>query len=538
MGCKALFPSRSMRDLALFAVSIVFILNSQKQAHGQAAQIDIGGPPGAFKGRGKLGPAVGAASESDFSLNLGSQAPLSGLAGPGGSHVPSANLNPPSVPMFQPPTRFTQAVTPPSMPVPAYGAVEVAASPERIVGPPQGMTLDQAIELFMKRNLAILALEYEIPMAQADVVTAGLRANPVFYADEQLIPYGNYSYIRPGGPAQVDININYPVDISHKRKYRKRTYESAKKVTEAQLQDSVRNQIDNLYTVYIDVVDAMQNLKYSQIYMAGVTRVLEKTQARYDQGQIKLPEVEAVLVNKQQAEIDVRERVQFLQAKLRTLAFYLNLDPPDADRLQVRTIFFDPRPLPGTQESLTRTALDFRPDMTVQRFALDRAQNDVRLSMAERYSDVYVLYQPYTFQNNNWLGLKSAYSWTIGATVPMPIYNRNQGNIARAKLNVDQTRLEVSGQEKQVAWEVDAAIREFEVSRVNMIDLNERVIKTARRVRDGAYTRWDTGATSVLEYLDAQKDFNDIAKRLSDAVTRHRRAMLDLNTAVGVRLLP
>lgn len=440
--------------------------------------------------------------------------------------------------MRQPPARFNVQPVQPATPVATYGSVETTGELERVVGPPGGMTLDQAIETMIKQNLAILALQYEIPMAEADVVTAGLRANPIFYADMQLIPYGNYSNARPGGQTQTDVNINYPLDLSRKRKYRKIVYERAKKVTEAQLQDAVRQQIDNLYTVYVDVVDAMQNLKYSEIYLAGINKVLEKTQAKFDQDQIKYSDVEAVMVTKQQSEIDVRERRRTLEVRLRTLAFTINLAPEVANNLAIRTIFYDARELPGTHESLTRTALDFRPDMMLQRFGLDRAHADVRLSLAERYSDVYLLWQPYTFQNNNYLGLKSAYSWTLGATIPMPIYNRNQGNIARARLNVDQTKIEVSGQEKQVAFDVYAAIVEFEISRDNMVDLNNRVIKTARRVRDSAYNKWDLGATSVLEYLDAQKDFNDLAKRLTDAVTRHRRAMLDLNTAVGIRVMP
>ena len=54
-------------------------------------------------------------------------------------------------------------------------------------------------------------------MAEADILTANLRANPIFYADTQLIPYGHYSFLRPGGPPQSDININYPLDVSFKR---------------------------------------------------------------------------------------------------------------------------------------------------------------------------------------------------------------------------------------------------------------------------------------------------------------------------------
>ena len=103
--------------------------------------------------------------------------------------------------------------------VPTYGDLELPAG-ELDYGRPDGMTLDTVIELLIQRNLDLEAARLEIPMSEADVLTANLRANPVFYADYQLLPYGHFSFLRPGGPQQSDININYPLDVSRKRQAR------------------------------------------------------------------------------------------------------------------------------------------------------------------------------------------------------------------------------------------------------------------------------------------------------------------------------
>ena len=50
-------------------------------------------------------------------------------------------------------------------------------------------------------------------MAQADILTSSLRANPIFYADGQLVPYGHFSNQRPGGQTQYDVNVTYPLDV-------------------------------------------------------------------------------------------------------------------------------------------------------------------------------------------------------------------------------------------------------------------------------------------------------------------------------------
>ena len=121
-----------------------------------------------------------------------------------------------------------------------------------------------AIERLIRENLGLRARLFELPQADADILTASLRANPLFYADSQLVPYGSYSRERPGGPVQYDINITYPLDVTHKRKARTLVARRAKRVLEAQYQDAVRVQIDNLYMAYTDVLGVRETIRFAQ----------------------------------------------------------------------------------------------------------------------------------------------------------------------------------------------------------------------------------------------------------------------------------
>jgi cobalt-zinc-cadmium efflux system outer membrane protein len=123
-------------------------------------------------------------------------------------------------------------------------------------------------------------------------------------------------------------------------------------------------------------------------------------------------------------------------------------------------------------------------------------------------------------------------------TVALPVYNRNQGNILRSKFNVQQSSVELAAQEKQVAYDVEEAVREFDLSRDTVVELEREVVPASRRVRDTAFRRWQGGETSAIDYIEAQKDYNEVVRRFRDALVRHRRSMLDLNTAVAVRILP
>ena len=123
-------------------------------------------------------------------------------------------------------------------------------------------------------------------------------------------------------------------------------------------------------------------------------------------------------------------------------------------------------------------------------------------------------------------------------TAPLPIYNRNQGGIQRAVLNVDQTRTELAEVERQVLIDVEKAAQEYAVTRREVDELTNEVIPAARQVRDEAVRLYVSGEKSVVDFINAQLEFNQVAKQYLDTAIRHRRSMLSLNTVTGRRIMP
>jgi cobalt-zinc-cadmium efflux system outer membrane protein len=122
--------------------------------------------------------------------------------------------------------------------------------------------------------------------------------------------------------------------------------------------------------------------------------------------------------------------------------------------------------------------------------------------------------------------------------VPLPIYNRNQGGIERAKMNVTQTQIELAALERQVTTDVQQAIREYQVTRRMVKQIHDVLIPAARQVRDDTFRLFLGGEVNVLIYLNEQRIYNETVKQYVDTVVRHRKSMLALNTALGQRLLP
>ena len=308
-------------------------------------------------------------------------------------------------------------------------------------------------------------------------------------------------------------------------------------MTEAQFQDAVRQQVDNLYTAYVDVIAARLTLQFSETYAKGLRLLLSKIRALVDQGQKKEADYEAVRAKLEQGELQIREATQTLAKTMRTLGLPLE-HPPRRDRQgPASRQGLQPRADPDHRRGADRDRPECPARLALVPDGQAPAEADIINARAQRFSDVYLLYQPYTFQNNDWQGLKSAYSWAIGVTIALPVFNRNQGNILRSKLNAEQSVVELAVQEKQVIYDIQEAIREFESSRISIKEFLAEIIPASKIVLDSAYRGWQGGETSILDYLDAQQDFNDVVRQYRDALIRHRRAMLDLNTAVGTKIV-
>jgi len=418
-----------------------------------------------------------------------------------------------------------------------YGSLELPKDAAE-EGPPGGLTLDQAIDLLVKENLDLRAKQLEIPQARADVLTASLRANPFFYADSQLVPYGSDSIKRPDGPTQYDVNVTHPIDYSHKRRARMALAARALEVMEAQYQNEVRLAIQNLYSAYVDVLAARETVRYLQTSIKGLEEVLRAYERLYQEKNAFSADVGQARSDREIAVVGLLEAEEAVRQRKLVLGELLGLPPAEAERLELRGTIGDLAPPPPAQEELTQLALDSRPDVMAYRLGITAAQANVGLQRASRFQDAYLLLQPYTYQNNAPYGRQSGTSWAVGITVPMPVYNRNQGNIERARINVYQSEVQLAYQMRRVEIEVQQAIKEYRVSGQIARRIRNQVLPGLEQAYKDRLRLFQEGEVTKFVFLDSQRKYNEMAKAYLDAAVRHRRSMLTLNTVVGQRVLP
>lgn len=465
---------------------------------------------------------------------------LFGRLGASSPRVPTSIATPGGVYQGPPTQRLGTAPQPIPVPrAPFYGTLEVPKH-EGEEGPPDGLTLDQAIDLLIKHNLDLLAKRYELPQARADVLTASLRANPIFYADTQLVPYGSDSIRRPDGPTQYDVNISHPIDYSHKRQARMNYAARALQVMEAQYQNEARLAIGAVANAYLDVLAARETVHYAQTSVQGMTEILRINEGLFSKRGVGVfsSDVDQARADLEIAASGLLDAQELLRKAKVALGELLVMGPDDAERIEPRASIADRAPPPPSSDDLIQLALASRSDAIAYRLGVNASQANLALQRANRFSDAYVLVQPYTYQNNAPYGRLSGASWALGITVPLPVYNRNQGNIERARWNIEQSQVQLNSIERKIVAEVRQAYREYEISRRLADRLRTVVLPGLERGLKDRLRLFEEGEASKLIFHDTQRKYNDTAKAYLDAVVRHRRSMLNLNTAVGQRILP
>lgn len=408
-------------------------------------------------------------------------------------------------------------------------------------GPPGGLTLDDAMRRLVEVNRELRVKSMELPQADADIRTAGLRENPLVFYGSDSVAYGSYSPERPG-EAEHGISLIFPVDYMGKREKRIELAKAQKHVLAAQYQDAVRIALDNLYTAYVDALVARQSQRAAEDTLTLIDEVIQAHSARVSASpeptEAELEEMDDLTVERGVTEMalqDSRDRYNWAR---RRLAEMLEIRHEAANAMELRGKINVPRPIVPDVEVLVATARERRPDLIAHRLGVARARAEWREERGERYSDAYFLFTPWNYLDRSQSDERSVSTWGGGVFVTLPLFNRNQGNVRRAEINVMQSEVESDVVADQVEGEVRQAHGALASSLEDLARLEKETLPAVRRKRDKYRARLEAEEIRAEDYLRVERHTTSLVRFYRDTAARNRRNMLRLNTAVGCRILP
>ena len=315
---------------------------------------------------------------------------------------------------------------------------------------------------------------------------------------------------------------------------------AAKRVREAQYQDAVRTQVDNLYTAFVNVQEAQVSVSYAEVTLRGLERLLKVIQSLQKAAQDSNADVASIKTECDLGASSLEEAKTALHKAKLVLANLLNLPDAEVDRLKVRNDLDSPTvrsPAAPPVEELIRIALTHRPDLRAYRLGLHRAQLDWLKALVEPQSQITVCPLPDRLELVGMRQPVNTPARSLSMLVSLPTTIRNRAALDRATINVGQTRTELANVERTVILEVRLARLDYEQSCATVDRFRKEIIPNARTTRENRFRQFTAGEGSFADYLESQRKYNDRALQYLNTLIRLRRSMLALNTAVGERIM-
>ena len=405
------------------------------------------------------------------------------------------------------------------------------ASAAQAQSTPTVINLEQAVDMALKHNHAIKATRTQIQQNQAQEITANMRPNPVLGADSQFIPFfspQDFSGTNLDQTQQFDLGLSYLFERGKKRQHRLQAAKDATAVTRAQVADAERTLTFNVAQQFIGVLLAESTLQLAQDDLKAFQQTVDISEEQLKAGYIGEGDFLKIKLQLLQFQTDVSSaklaRVQALTG-LRELLGY-DAVPENFDVAGDLSY----QPLQKGMEDLQLQALRERPDYKAAELSVNAAKSQIGLAKANAKVDVNG-----TYNFDHVAGENTA---SIFASFELPIFNRNQGEIARTQYALTQSQEQQQSASDTVMSDVESAYAAVK-SNDEVVQLyTSGYLKQAQDSRDISEYAYKRGAASLLDFLDAERSYRATQLAYRQALASYMTSLEQLKEAVGTRNLP
>jgi cobalt-zinc-cadmium efflux system outer membrane protein len=394
----------------------------------------------------------------------------------------------------------------------------------------QALTWQEVREKFEAANPTLRAGQIGIDESRAQEITAYLRPNPnlSLAADGTQIAPKDGRY-RPFAGTFETPGVSYLHERQHKRELR---LESAQKGTGIAISGQADLDRTLLFTLRMAFVQTLQEkaiLDLAKENLSYYDHLLDVNRERYKAGAIAQVDLDRLELQRVQYESDLQTAdVNLRTAKIQLLALLNDRTP--VEQFDV-TGPFDFSAQIAPLDDVRQTAVDTRPDLKAALQAIDKAQTDHKLAIANGSTDPTLsAWYTHNSSNNNPFGTNTA---GVSVSFPLRIFDRNQGEKKRTELDIDRNEKVMEATRAQVFSDVDSAYATVNSTVTLLQPYKDRYLQQASRIRETIAFSYQHGAASLLDFLNAQADYRSVQVNYLNLVASYLNAAGQLNLAVG-----
>ena len=425
----------------------------------------------------------------------------------------------------------------------AAGIVLTQLAEAQVQGPVQGpvrITLDEAVQMALQRNHNMLAMMTTIQQSQAEEITQNLRPNPALFADWEYLPLGSPSRQNPNtysgvstsdylnNNTEADLGLSYLIERGGKRRDRLQTQKDITAQTRSLVADNGRGLTFQVATLFFSAQLAESTLELAEKDLKSFQQTVDISEAQYKAGGLSENDYLMIKLQLLQFESDVEQaqlaRVQSL-SDLRQLLGYESVSE-DYDVVSS----FEYQPVKVNLDDLQLKALQNRPDLRAAQQGVTAANSQLVLQKAIGKQDVTV---QGNYSHTGGINAASFYG-----SIPLAIFNRNQGEIARARFAITQADEQEKATSGQALTDVFDAYQGLRSNDKVVLLYISKYLDVATRSRDISEYAYHRGGASLLVFLDAERNYRATQLAYRQALASYLLALEQLREAVGVRNLP
>ena len=398
----------------------------------------------------------------------------------------------------------------------------------------EALTWEQVRDRFEQNNPTLQAYKLSIEESKAQEISAFLRPNPtlgLLVDGTQIAP--NHGVWQPFAGTFESPSISYLVERRNKRHLR---LESAKKdtlIAESDYADQERTLLFSLRSAFVSTLQAKAVLQLAKDNLAYYDKVLKVSADRFNAGDIARIDFDRLELQRIQYQSDAQTaEVNLRTAKIQLLTLLNDRTPIEQFDLLGTYDFSDQIP---SQDEVRKKALDMRPDLRAAVEALDKAQAEHKLAVANGSTDpTLAAWYTHNSSTNNPFAVN-----TIGVSVniPLRIFDRNQGEKLRTQLDIARSEKLRAAAEAQVLSDVDSGYATVDSTLALLRPYKAKYLAQSVRVRDTILFSYQHGGASLLDFLNAESEYRSVQLNYVNLVGSYLTAAAQLNEAVGQEVI-
>lgn len=388
---------------------------------------------------------------------------------------------------------------------------------------PVRLTLDMATEILLAKNPTILRERQNIAIARAGLLGARQLPNPELEISSESYPLFESN---PGAffkNNEAVVRVGQPIETAGKRKKRTLVAQQDLAVTESLLQDTIRQLKLELRTRYYRVVLAKSEYDLAREVLGQFDEIIRLNEARFQQGEVSGLELARVQTERLRFFNDLVSAETELRNQKTSLLELLGSSDMSAAVEPAQSLTFVP--FSADVDQLEPEAVAARADLRARQEQVEREKRDLRLEKANAIPNV----TPFFGYKRDF----AANTVAFGVNINLPIFNRNQGGIARAAARIDQAGFERQQAELAVRSQVRQTYQVVQGEERRVKELESTYVPKARQARDIAQAAYRLGSLNLIEFLDAERAYRETLRNYNQALFNHQVAVFLFEAAVG-----